>query len=568
MANPIGTVLRELGLYKPLRKTIHYLTDSQARQNAQELREDLEVTQREVGAWAAQGKELASPDRMFAILSFTNLPLHAKFHCMVAKAMQLRGYTPVIFTYSGCRHAHKYFEMFNVHEHLVMWDQYAEELPLDSGEVQQVVRALLPAAPTVNDLINCQFQGVDVGKHALSVTSRKRIEGRLDLQDPETFAMLHDYFSQAVQSTLISQRFFEQYPVEKVFVRDAGYIPNGGIYEMALARGLDCVVYEQGQQRGTWIVKRYNQDSKGQHYFSLSDPTWQKLKAEPWTPEEDAQLEAVFAGRYKPDSTDDTRRLMSGKKLKTPDEVRAQLGLDPDKKTAVIFSHIAWDAAFFFGSCLFEDFEDWLFQTVKYAANECPDMNWIVKLHPFNVFKLQREGKEEESELRLLRTLMPLPDHVKIMRANTDINTQSLFPVIDYVLTVNGTVGMEFPCYGVPALLGGTGRYNGRGFTIEPQTQDDYFAALKTLHTVPPLDDKTRDLARKHFLTITTRRQTNLDDMMPMQLKRMNEAQSDVHDNISITARSLDEFRASESMTRLGDWLAFSTEPDLLEPKV
>ena len=51
-----------------------------------------------------------------------------------------------------------------------------------------------------------------------------------------------------------------------------------------------------------------------------------------------------------------------------------------------------------------------------------------------------------------------------------------------------------------------------------------------------------------------------------MELKRINEAQSDIHDNISITARSLGEFRASPSMRRLGDWLAYSTDPDLLEP--
>ena len=566
MPNPVGTVLRELGIYKPLRKTISLLTDTHVRQNALELREDFILTRQQVGDWAALGKEHADPNRMFAILSFTNLPLHAKFHCMVAKAMQLRGYTPVIFTYSGCRHAHKYFELFGIDEHLIMWDEYAQELPLDGDTVQSVVKALLPATPKIEDVLACQFHGVDIGKHALSVTARKRIEGNLNLDDPETFTMLRQYLSETIRSVLISRRFFDDYPIEKVLVRDAGYIPNGGIYETALTRDLDCVVYEQGQQRGTWIVKRYDKTSKGQHYFSLSDSTWETIKQEPWTPEEDARLEAVFAGRYQPDSTDDTRRLMSGKKLKTPEEVRDQLGLDPAKKTAVIFSHIAWDAAFFFGSCLFDDFEDWLFQTVKFVARECPDVNWIVKLHPFNVFKLQRENKQEESEIRLLQTLMPLPDHVKIMRANTDINTQSLFPVIDYVLTVNGTVGMEFPCYGVPALLGGTGRYNGRGFTIEPQTQDEFYTMLKTLHHVDPLNDQTRDLARKHFLTVTQRRQTNLDDIMPMQLKRLNEAQSDVHDNISISARSLEEFRASESMTRFADWIAFSMEPDLLEP--
>jgi hypothetical protein len=150
------------------------------------------------------------------------------------------------------------------------------------------------------------------------------------------------------------------------------------------------------------------------------------------------------------------------------------------------------------------------------------------------------------------------------MRANTGINTQSLFPVVDYVLTVNGTVGMEFPCYGIPAILAGTGRYDGLGFTVDPATKAEYFAVLKRLHEMPPLSQEVRELARRHFLALMRRCQTSLEDIAPMELKRVNEAQSDVHDNISITAKSLDEFQNAPSIRHLGEWLAHSSESNLL----
>ena len=161
---------------------------------------------------------------------------------------------------------------------------------------------------------------------------------------------------------------------------------------------------------------------------------------------------------------------------------------------------------------------------------------------------------------------MPLPDHVRIMRADCEINTRSLFPVVDYALTVNGTVGMEFPCFGVPAIVAGTGRYNGRGFTIDPATREEYFALLKGLHQIPSLGREARELAGKHFLALATRRQVSLEDVAPVKLKRVNEAQSDVHDNFPIAPRTLEEFRTSPSMRRLGDWLAYDDEPDLMEP--
>ncbi len=563
MANLVGMLLREVGLYKPLLRAVRYLSDPALRRHEREVREDLEATRRAVGKWAGQGVERADPGRLCAILSFTRLPIHAKLQCLVAKALQLRGYTPVVLTFAGCRVAHDYFRLFGI-DRLVMWDQYARQVT-EPDKVESIVDSLLPTVPTVRGLIGCQFRGVDVGKHALSMTCRQRIEGRLDLGDGKTLALLRSQFREGIQSVLAAERFLDEHPVERMLVRDAGYVPNGGIFEAALERGVDCIVYEQGQRRGTWIFKRYTRETKGQHYFSLASSTWERVKAEPWAQADEALLEEEFACRYAPDSLDDTRRLQSGKSVKPPEEVRAQLGLDPRKKTAVIFSHMAWDAAFFFGSCLFEDFENWLFETVKFVAAECPEMNWVIKLHPFNVFKLKREGKTEESEMRLLRSLMPLPPHVRIMRATTDINTRSLFPVVDYVLTVNGTVGMEFPCYGVPAILAGTGRYDRLGFTVDPATKEEYFTVLKKLHEMRPLSEEARELARQHFLTLMKRRQTSLEDVAPMELRQISEAWSGVHDNISIRARSLKEFEEFSSIRRLGDWLAYGSEPDPLE---
>ena len=34
-----------------------------------------------------------------------------------------------------------------------------------------------------------------------------------------------------------------------------------------------------------------------------------------------------------------------------------------------------------------------------------------------------------------------------------------LFKVIDYGITVRGTIGIELPCFGIPVITAGTGRY-------------------------------------------------------------------------------------------------------------
>lgn len=562
MPNPLSQLLDAAGLYAPIKRTIRHYTDPVYRRRQHELWQDLRRTRQEVRNWAGLhvGGNLQGT---FAVLSFTNLPLHLKFQCLLCKTMQLRGYSPLIITHSWNHFARRYFHLFGIRR-LLFWDEYALRAASEE-ETSKAVEAMFPNKPTVKNVLPLQVDGVEVGKHALSVTCRRRVEGRLDLDDPGTANALRENFSYAVRSVLAAQRLLTEIPIKKMLVRDPGYIPNGSLYEASLHGEVDCIVYDQGQRRGTWILKRYTPETKGQHYFSLGTQSWNKVRAEPWTELQQRKLETEFADRYRPDSTDDTRRLQSGKTIKSLTEVRDQLQLDPSKKTAVIFSHVSWDAAFFFGTCLFDDFEDWLMQTVKFVATECPRMNWIVKLHPFNVFKLQRESKHEESEMKLLRPLMPLPSHIKLLRADTDINTRSLFPLVDYVLTVNGTVGMEFPCYGVPAVVAGTGRYSHRGFTIDPESREEYLHILRTLHERPRLGKVEIELASKHFLALMTRRQTSLEEIAPMELKRVHEAQSNVHDNIRFSPRSMAEFQSSPIVTGLGEWLAASSESDLLE---
>lgn len=534
------------------------------RRNLDEKKNDLRKLKKTIGAWGKKPIPHVDEHKMFGIVSFTDLPLHAKFHGIVAKTMELKGYTPFIFTFGRTIYARQCYELFGV-KHLLNWQGFVEEQGISTSEIDRIVQKLLPDDLSVHDVMHINFKGVEIGKHALSMTCRKRVEGKLDLSDYETANLLRSEFSRGIEAILAADALFDQYPIKKLLVRDSGYIPNGPIYEVALRRNIDCIVLEFGQRKSSWVFKRYSAESKSRHYFSLAKETWEDLKSSAWTEELDQKLEKEFAARYEPKSEDDTRRLQAGKVIKSKSEVQDQLGLDPEKKTVIVFSHVAWDAAFFYGEGLFSDFEEWLYETVKYAKEHGSKLNWLIKIHPFNVFKLQRETVDSTSEMRLLTPLLPLPKNIKILHPDTDINTRSLFDIANCILTVNGTVGMEFPCFGIPAVVAGTGRYEGLGFTIEPDSKEAYFKTLETLDTIEPLDDSTRKLARKHFYYLMRGRQIMFNDIAPMELLKVHEAQNDLHDNIHLTSSSLEDFRTAKSISMLGDWLADSRMADIID---
>jgi hypothetical protein len=549
-------------LYKKIKRAERWLSDSSYRNNLKNLSADFRQTKANCSNWASAAIP-GKGDSYFAVISFSNLPFFVKFHAIVAKAMELRGYKSLIITVSGNKYALKVFRLFAT-DQVILWDKFSMEHEGLKVQIPGLIESLLPVPLNIDSGIRINFKGVDIGKHALSMTCRKRIEGRLNLEDPQTKEMFLHYLKEALFSALVAEKLFDKYPIAKQLIRDSGYIPNGAIFEVGLERGVDSVVVEFGQKKSSWIFKRHRQDTKNRHYFSLSKSTWESLKNEPLSPR---MLEAVnkeIEGRYSPVSDEDTRRLQSGKEIKSKEEVQTQLGLNPNKKTAVIFSHVAWDATFFYGKCLFTDYEDWLYQTVDFVNRELPELNWIVKVHPYNAFKLQRETIKTTSEERLLADLMPFNDHVVMMMPDTDINSQSLFSVIDYALTVNGSVGFEYPMFGIRAILAGTGRYEGFGFTVEPKTKEEYFQQLRDILNIPPLTEEQIALAKKHYYYAVIGKQVMFDDVAPMTLLKLHEADSSVHNNISINANSLDNFASKKSIQHWSNWMANETTPDIL----
>ena len=79
-----------------------------------------------------------------------------------------------------------------------------------------------------------------------------------------------------------------------------------------------------------------------------------------------------------------------------------------------------------------------------------------------------------------------LPEHVRVIGAEDKLNTFSLFQVLDYCLTVRGTVGIETSALGIRTLTAGTGRYDRHGFTKDFRSTNDYLRQLCTLHELPP----------------------------------------------------------------------------------
>jgi Capsule polysaccharide biosynthesis protein len=494
---------------------------------------------------------------LLASLSYS--PFQLKLEGMLAKSFQLHGLEPVAAIPAEGRLPARYLELFGVRRFVRLEDYLTPEL---EDEARREGESLLEGVREPDDLRRLTFRGVDVGRQALSTVSRYLHEGGVDLADAEARELLGRLLPSAVRSTLAFERLLDDVQPELVLFNERNYADQGPLSDLALGRGLNVVQFVGGFEDDTLVLKRFTAETKAIHPRSLADESWARVRALPWGERQERELEEDFSKRYD-GSTYHARLNQSWTRPRTRGEVVAELGLDPSRKTAVVFSHVLWDANMFYGRDLFADQEEWFVETVRAAAaNDA--VNWVIKLHPANVWKRKRDGVTDElDELVAIRKHVgSLPQHVRVLEPTSDVSTWSLFDATDWGVTIRGSVGFELPCFGVPVLTAGTGFYSGRGFTVDSDTAEEYLGRLARIQDVPPPDGEAVELARRHAHALFRLRQTRFHSFKTayMPLDRIDHP---FEATIVVSARTPDELAAD--LDRVGQWAVRSRELDYLE---
>ena len=501
------------------------------------------------------------PNNKLLILSFSDYVAQVKAEAFWAKVLQLHGFTPVMVTNSSLQRALKYYRIFGINQ-FEFFDKY-----LDRKLSQQALEeadAFFARSLTIQDIKNYEFHGTRLGAHMLRTFTRSTHKGSVDLSDPDTMRALKTLMLAGMLNVEQAEVLLKEVQPKMIFTHHPLNLGEGDIFEVGLQMGIDTIYWDAAQREDHWLFKRYKKNARDKQIFSLSEESWDLAQHVVWNDDCESKLWKEIDGRYQINSGMDHRRLQEGKQIKTKEEVIQQLGLDPAKKTAIIFSHIVWDTSFLYGEDLFGTYEEWLIETVR-AACKNPAVNWVVKLHPANHRKLiSNRVVEEPSEVIAIRKAIgDLPDHVKLLASNTDINTFSFFTLTDYCLTVRGTIGIEMPCFGIPVITAGTGRYSGRGFTIDSDSPEDYLIKLSHIQDLPPLNPQQVLLAKKHAYWLFLMRPVKFDLIRNwVRGSLVKYATHPLVTNVLFEFDSLDDLASHPRLNNLAQWVIHDEQLD------
>jgi len=509
----------------------------------------------------AQGDSLADPAKKVLVVSLTDWIAQVKAEATLAKALQLRGYTPIVVTRRSYGLAVKYFRVFG-YDRFVFFDQLLQQIP--AKPVISEAERILSEGLSFQSILNLQYRNVNVGRHVLSSITRALLRSTVQFSDPQVQELVRQLLPNAMLAVRGAELLLDRVRPQIALFLEKGYTPYGEIFDLAVNREINTIQWVHSHRSDALILKRYARENQHIHPFSISGQSWKSIQRIPWTARREAELMQEIRGRYEEGTWFNRKYLHVGKKLKNPTEVREQLGLDSTRKLAVIFSHVLWDATFFFGENLFDDYEQWLLETVK-AACANPATNWVVKVHPDYVWKMKQLGERAKPRdlIALGAEIGDLPEHIKVLEPDTDISTFSLFPVTDYCVTVRGTIGIEMACFGIPVFTAGTGRYSGLGFTIDSHTREDYLAKLRHIQNFPRLSREQILLAKKHAYGLFRIRPYKFQtfEMVQMPLNRLGHP---LDHNVVIRAKCFRDIVEAQDLKTFSEWAANSQQLDLL----
>jgi hypothetical protein len=176
-----------------------------------------------------------------------------------------------------------------------------------------------------------------------------------------------------------------------------------------------------------------------------------------------------------------------------------------EKSYWLVLAHLNWDATADLTPMLYKNFDIWILETIKLAM-KAPEINWKIKLHPAEIASGGRHGVGE-----LISTNFPkLPQNIEIITHN-DSNTLDLLKQSSGVITCYGTSGLEAATFGIPTILAGEAYYGLKGFTLDPQTIEEYESLLLSIGQISKLDDTQKELAKKFAYLVWIEHQYILD---------------------------------------------------------
>ncbi|MFB6224898.1 MAG: hypothetical protein ABEI13_00395 [Candidatus Paceibacteria bacterium] len=345
--------------------------------------------------------------------------------------------------------------------------------------------SLLNSATSKDQIVKTSINNINIGRSIYSSYLRSTGRATINKKDSNLF---HKTLSSYTYVQEVG-RFVDEKNYSDVIIGTNIYSPYFEIGESFISNG--GVVWSVSGRSSHTTVRRYEGETLAQSPFNirksdLNDIGKKKLKSLASVGKKEIEKRVKNKVEFK-DRTTVKKAFGEEKDIVTEDAIRRQFGWSKKKPIVCVMSHALTDAVHKERSMLYTDYYTWLKDTAN-KAEEVEAAYWLFKAHPNESnYNTERGAREIVNNVCSSERVAICPDYV---------NTASLLEFISVVITVRGTAGLEFSCYGIPAVLAGESIYSGLGFTQEPSSVSEYREVLANISSLSSLSESQIQRAR------------------------------------------------------------------------
>ncbi len=356
----------------------------------------------------------------------------------------------------------------------------------------------MAASTTRETLDNLCYEGVNVGKNALSSISRY-LKG-IGLVGREV--IVREYAFSALVIAAVAGHAMKTISPSHFFTSHGVYVDWGPALQVALSRKIPVTAWMASYLPWRFYF-RHIEDGTRPDCHNLSQVAWEGCKHAVLSAMQNTRLDSFLGLRYKNSGSFDMKNLANySGEIK---RLKGKYAPSPSKPVWGIFPHINWDCVFDLSPMAYSTFDEWVFHTINEII-EIPEVQWLIKIHPAEAWENPESGVQ-----RFIEKHFPtLPHHVRVIPAQEEISPLEFFELIDGGVNVYGTSGLELALLGKPVILAGEAHYGNKGFTHDGLTPDAYKQLLRKAGSLKPLSEEQRELARKYGYCYFIQRQVPL----------------------------------------------------------
>ena len=278
------------------------------------------------------------------------------------------------------------------------------------------------------------------------------------------------------EACLRSLTLLQQVRPDTVLVPNGLVTELGVVYQVARHLGIRTITYEFNDQREQiWLAQNdivMHQDT---------DSLWKARSERNLTARQRAKMAALERARSGGTTYAKGTRAWQDAPAEGSGPQRGRLGLD-SRPVGLLATNVLGDSLTLGRNLFAKSMEEWIFRTVQYFVHR-PEAQLVIRVHP------GERLIKGPSMVGVIRRAAPKnPENIHVIAATDKTNTYDLMGLAEFGLAYTTTVGLEMALRGLPVIVAGRTHFRGRGFTLDPDSWDEYYATLDRVLADPRRD--------------------------------------------------------------------------------